>query len=167
MPFLLLFVVYPLLELALMIKVGAQIGALATIGWILFTAVLGIMVMRGNGFLTMFKIRSRLAQGELPAREIANGFLLTLAGVLIFLPGFIGDALGFLLLLGPVRKSMLGVAVNAFKKRQGARFAIFTQGRPQADSNGGERPVYDAQDNRLRQDKPSSTIIDAEFRRED
>lgn len=167
MPFLLLFVVYPLLELAVLIKVGSQIGALATIGWILLTAVMGILVMRANGFLTMWKIRMRLMQGELPAGEVANGFLLTLAGVLLFLPGFIGDALGFLLLLGPVRKSMLGVAINAFKKRSGARFAIFSQGRPQADGNASERPVYDAQDNRLRKDKPSSTIIDGEFRRED
>lgn len=92
-------ILYPLLELWLLIKVGGAIGALPVLGLILASAVIGFAVLRRVGWQTVSRVNQRLYRGETPRRELLEGASTALGGVLLLLPGFIGDVVGLLLLL--------------------------------------------------------------------
>ncbi len=119
MPFLLIFLVIfvfiPLTELYVIIEVGDRIGAFATIWLVVLTAVIGGWLVRKQGMGILFRIRQQMEQGEAPAIEMLEGALLALMGILLLLPGFITDALGFLLLIPPLRRFL----VLEFLKRSG------------------------------------------------
>ena len=120
LPFLLfLFIGIPLVEIYLLIEVGEVIGALPTILAVVFTAVLGISLIRIQGFSTLQKAQNAMNQGNLPAVEMFEGMLLLLAAICLLIPGFFTDAIGFLLLVPPLRAylatQLLGNAV--FKSR--------------------------------------------------
>lgn len=100
----LLFVLVPLLELALLIEVGARIGALATIGLCLLTAALGGVLVRAQGRTVLHLLRRQLELGRLPVVESFHAICLLLAGLMLLTPGFMTDAIGFLLLLPPLRQ---------------------------------------------------------------
>lgn len=102
--FLLIFVGAPLLELYLLIEVGSVIGALPTIALSIFTAVLGGLLVRIQGFGVLFRVQTALERREVPALELLEGAMLLLTGVALLLPGFITDAVGFLLLIPPLRR---------------------------------------------------------------
>jgi UPF0716 protein FxsA len=104
---LLLFVGVPLLELYLLIQVGSKIGALATIGLSILTGVLGTLLVRVQGFSVLLRVRGMLDRGEVPALEVLDGAVLLIAGIMLLLPGFITDALGFLLLIPPLRRWLI------------------------------------------------------------
>lgn len=97
-----------MLEIYLLIEVGGLIGALPTIFLVIFTAVLGIFLLRVQGFSTLQKVRRSLARGEIPATAMLEGMVLMLAGVLLVLPGFFTDTVGFLLLVPPLRRRLAG-----------------------------------------------------------
>ena len=105
--FLLVFVGAPLVELYLLIEVGSVIGALPTIALSIFTALLGGALVRMQGFAVLFRAQSAMAQRELPAIELLEGALLLLVGVALLLPGFITDAIGFVLLIPPLRRGLI------------------------------------------------------------
>ena len=119
MPFLLIFltifVFIPLTELYVIIEVGDQIGAFATIWLVVLTAVIGGWLVKRQGMGILFLIRQQMERGEAPAIEMLEGALLALMGILLLLPGFITDTLGFLLLIPPLRKFL----VVEFLKRSG------------------------------------------------
>ncbi len=104
---LLILVGAPLVELYVLIEVGGEIGALPTIGLSIFTAVLGAWLVRLQGLSVLFRVRQTLARGETPAVEMLEGALLMMAGVLLLFPGFITDALGFLVLVSPLRRALV------------------------------------------------------------
>ncbi|MDX1800983.1 MAG: FxsA family protein, partial [Marinobacter sp.] len=87
--FFLLFVILPIVEMTILIKVGAVIGALNTIGLVLLTAVLGAALLRQQGLATLLKANQRLNSGELPAKEVAEGLILAVGGALLLTPGFV------------------------------------------------------------------------------
>ena len=97
--FLFLFIVMPVAEMAVLIKVGGIIGVLNTIGLVLLTAVIGAWLLRQQGLATLLKANQRLNSGELPAKEVAEGLILAVGGALLLTPGFITDTIGFLCLL--------------------------------------------------------------------
>ncbi|MEJ2691872.1 MAG: FxsA family protein [Candidatus Thiodiazotropha sp.] len=105
--FLLLFVGIPLTELYFLIKIGAQIGAFSTIFLTIFTALLGGYMVRRQGFATLMRVRELMERGEMPAIEVMEGAILLVCGVLLLLPGFITDGVGFLFLVPPVRRWLL------------------------------------------------------------
>lgn len=107
LPFLLIFVGAPLVELYLLIEVGSVIGALPTIALSIFTAVLGGMLVRVQGFRVLFRAQAALDQHEVPALELLEGALLLLVGLALLLPGFITDAVGFLLLVPALRRRLI------------------------------------------------------------
>jgi UPF0716 protein FxsA len=113
--FLIIFVFIPLTELYVIIEVGDRIGAFATIWLVVLTAVIGGWLVRKQGMGILFRIRQQMEQGETPAIEMLEGALLALMGILLLLPGFITDALGFLLLIPPLRRFL----VLEFLKRNG------------------------------------------------
>jgi UPF0716 protein FxsA len=109
---LLLIIAVPVVELYVLIKIGAVIGALPTLGLIILTAIMGAALLRQQGLVTLHRFRTALDEGYLPAMEIVEGVALLIGGVLLLTPGFVTDAVGFLLLLPITRKAMLKAAVK-------------------------------------------------------
>ena len=103
----LIFLLIPLLEIYILIKVGGVIGALPTVFLVVFTAVLGAFLLKIQGFSTLRRGRAALAHGEIPAIELLEGMVLVIAGALLLTPGFFTDALGFLALIPPVRRAAI------------------------------------------------------------
>jgi UPF0716 protein FxsA len=104
MPYLLLlFIAIPIVEMWLLISIGRHIGALLTISLVVATAVIGVHWLRQQGFSTLLKLNERLSAGEMPAREITEGVIITIGGALLLTPGFATDALGFACLFAPSR----------------------------------------------------------------
>ncbi|WP_274423470.1 FxsA family protein [Chelativorans sp. YIM 93263] len=100
-PFLLLAI--PLMEIAVFVLVGEQIGVLPTLALVLATAVAGSILLRIQGFGILSRVRRMLGQGQMPGRELVHGVMILLAGVLLLTPGFVTDTLGFLLFIPPLR----------------------------------------------------------------
>ena len=111
----LLFLLVPLLEIYLLIKVGGIIGALPTVFLVVFTAVLGALLVRAQGFATLGRVREALARGEVPAIQMLEGVVVLISGALLLTPGFFTDALGFLCLVPRIRQRL----IIAFLKRSG------------------------------------------------
>lgn len=99
-----LFILIPILEIYLFIKVGSAIGALPTILLILTTAVIGVALLRQQGLSTLQQVQRQMQSGELPAVTLIEGMLLFFAGALLLTPGFFTDCIGFLLMIPPLRK---------------------------------------------------------------
>jgi UPF0716 protein FxsA len=100
------FIAIPLLEIYLLIQVGEEIGALPTVALVVFTAVLGIWLLRWQGLATVAQVQQSMAQGQLPAIPLIEGLFLLVAGALLLTPGFFTDALGFALLIPPLRQGL-------------------------------------------------------------
>ena len=100
-PFVLLAI--PVLEIAVFIAVGSQIGLFPTLGMIFLTAIAGSILLRVQGFGVLNQIRRTTEAGKVPGRELVHGVMILVAGVLLLTPGFITDTLGFLLFIPPLR----------------------------------------------------------------
>jgi UPF0716 protein FxsA len=111
--FALVFVVLPLAEIAVAIQVSHWIGVADTLGLILLFSVVGAWLAWHIGFSVLRKMRYSLAQGVVPTNDLIDAALVFSGGVLLFLPGFITDAVGLLLLFPPTRH----VARNLLKRR--------------------------------------------------
>ncbi|MDX1754710.1 MAG: FxsA family protein [Marinobacter sp.] len=140
--FLLLFIILPIVEMAILIKVGTVIGALNTIGLVLLTAVIGAALLRQQGFATLLRANERLNSGELPAKEVAEGLILAVGGALLLTPGFVTDAVGFLCLLPGSRHWLAAQALKKLvvsSRSQGFEFTM-RSGDPY---RSGRRPGRD------------------------
>ena len=102
-----LFIVVPLVELYLIIKVGSMIGALWTVLLVLLTAVIGVSLLRIQGFSTLNRARQNMEMGVMPAMEMMEGLALAVGGALLITPGFITDTLGFLCLIPATRRAAI------------------------------------------------------------
>ncbi len=100
---LLLIIGIPIVEIYVMIQVGSEIGAVPTIALAIFTAIVGIWLVRHQGFGLLMRVREMTDRGEVPALEMLDGALLLVAGLFLLLPGFLTDTIGFLLLVPPLR----------------------------------------------------------------
>ena len=103
----LLFLVVPLVEIYLLIKIGSVVGAGMTIFLVVFTAFLGAVLVRAQGFSTLARVQGQMATGQLPALEIMEGVMLFVAGALLLTPGFFTDAVGFVFLTPPLRRLII------------------------------------------------------------
>lgn len=110
----LLFLTIPMLEIYLLIKVGGVIGALPTVFMVVFTAVLGAWLLRIQGFSTLARVRTTMAQGGVPALEMLEGAVLLVSGALLLTPGFFTDTIGFLCLIPSLRRAMIRWALGRF-----------------------------------------------------
>ena len=114
---LLIIILIPIIEIYLFIKIGSQIGALTTISLIFFTAFVGVLYARYEGFNTLKSGMSQMIKNELPIYEIVSGAALAFAAFLLILPGFATDTLGLLIIFPPTRKFLLkNVSKNYSKK---------------------------------------------------
>jgi UPF0716 protein FxsA len=98
-----LFVLIPILELVLLIRVGEWIGFLATVFLVVATGVLGAFLIRREGLRAILSVQLELARGQLPTRVLLDGAAILVAGALLMTPGILTDLAGFFLLLPPTR----------------------------------------------------------------
>ncbi|MFZ3033565.1 MAG: FxsA family protein [Parvibaculum sp.] len=116
------FVLVPIVEIAVFIKVGGLIGVLPTLALIIGIAIFGIWLLRQQGLQTFNKAQSALSQGEMPVGEMMDGFFLVLAALLMVTPGLLTDAVGFLLLVPGIR-----TAFGALARRWAMKHAVKTE----------------------------------------
>jgi len=107
----------PIIEIYLFIKIGSQIGAFNTISLIFITAIIGIFYARYEGLNTLRSGFTQLIKNEIPAYEIISGATIAFAAVLLIIPGFATDALGFLLIFPLSRKLILWKFLKKYKKK--------------------------------------------------
>lgn len=99
----LVFVVMPLLELAVFVQFVHWFGALESIFLLLFVSAAGVLIVRHEGIGVWRRVRAQLRAGTVPAADLVDGLLILVAGALLIFPGFVSDAVGLILLLPPVR----------------------------------------------------------------
>ena len=114
---LLTIILVPIIEIYLFIKVGGQIGAFNTISLIFITAIVGVIYARYEGLNTLKSGIIQFTKNELPAYEIISGATIALDAIMLIIPGFATDVLGFLLLFPLSRKLFLGKFLKIFKKK--------------------------------------------------
>jgi UPF0716 protein FxsA len=146
-----LFIVVPLIELYLIIKVGSYIGALWTVIIVIMTAVIGVQLLRIQGFNTLRRAQQNMAQGSMPAMEMMEGIVLAVGGALLITPGFITDTLGFLCLVPVTRRAMIRHFMSVS--------SVQMHGSP--GQNSADQPPHPHDSNR------GGRTLDGEYRRED
>ena len=114
---LILLISIPLVEIYLFIKVGSYIGAFNTISLILITAIIGVIYARYEGFNTLKSGMSQLIKNQLPIYEIISGAALAFAALLLILPGFATDIIGFLLIFPFTRKLLFKKVTNNYSNQ--------------------------------------------------
>ena len=105
---LLTIILVPIIEIYLFIKIGNQIGAFNTISLIFITAIIGVLYARYEGLNTLRSGFSQLIKNELPAYEIISGAAIAFAALLLIIPGFATDLIGFLIIFPLTRKLFFG-----------------------------------------------------------
>ncbi len=113
----LLFIVMPIVELAVIIQVGQELGVVPTIGLLLLVSVVGSWLVKREGLGVWRRFRQQMEAGRVPGREVADGVMIMLAGALLLSPGFVTDAVGVLLLLPPVRAAVRGSLLRRLSLR--------------------------------------------------
>ncbi|MDG2033345.1 MAG: FxsA family protein [Rhodospirillales bacterium] len=102
-----LFIGLPILEISVFISVGGEIGLGWTLATVILTAMIGTWMLKRQGLKTLFRLQDQLNQGQLPLREVFDGFCLLLAGAFLLTPGFVTDGVGFLLFMPPFRSRLM------------------------------------------------------------
>ena len=103
MLFFIIFLIIPLIEIALFVTIGEEIGLVTTLLLSVLTAIIGASLLRQQGLKVLFSAQKQLSTGDLPLQEIFDGFCLAIAGTTLITPGFFTDFIGFMLLLPPIR----------------------------------------------------------------
>ncbi len=111
-------ILVPIIEIYLFIKIGSQIGALTTITLIFLTAILGIIYARYEGVNTLKSGFIQLVKNELPVYEIISGAAITFAALLLIIPGFATDIIGFLLIFPFTRNLILKILSSKFQLKR-------------------------------------------------
>ncbi len=154
--FTVLFLVLPIIEIVVLIKVGSDelLGPLWTIFLVVLTAVVGAFLLRQQGLSTIARLKNNMSQGKIPAQEIIEGVLLAVGGALLMTPGFVTDTMGFLCLL-PFSRQFIAKNImqrSALKMQDGisAQMSGFTY----------EAQSHSPPDSSQKQD---SNIVEGEF----
>ncbi len=134
---LLAFIGVPIIEIAVLIKVGGLIGLWPTLGLIVLTAILGSMALRAQGLATVAKLREQMDRGELPAQTLFDGVCLLFSGALLLTPGFVTDIAGFALFFPPVR-AFLRVTLGRYVAKH-AEMHVVHGGGPSGGPGGFRR----------------------------
>ncbi len=113
-----LIILVPILEIYLFIKIGSEIGAFLTISLIIFTALLGIMYARMEGFNTVRSGLQKVFENKVPLYEIMSGAVLAIAALLLVLPGFATDFFGLMLIFPLTRKLILYKISKMYSKKK-------------------------------------------------
>ena len=120
-PILFLIIIVPAIEIYLFIKIGGEIGALTTILLVFFTAILGVYYAKYEGLNTLKSGFSQLSKNETPAYEVISGAVIAFAAVLLIVPGFATDILGFLLIFPITRRFLFGKISRKLKFKKSSK----------------------------------------------
>jgi len=122
-----LFIIIPIIEITVIMQVGALLGVWPTIAIVILSAWLGAKFVRQQGVATLQSVQTKMAQGEMPSNEIVTGLMLLVAGVLLVTPGFVTDIFGLSLLIPSVRTAIASYVQKHIKVNQFAAGATFSQ----------------------------------------
>ena len=111
-PFFILFIALPALEIFLLIKIGGQVGALNTVALIFLTAIIGVYFAKLQGIQTLKSGMVNLYQNKMPIYEIMSGASIAIAALLLIIPGFFTDLIGFLLLIPFTRRIIFSLVLK-------------------------------------------------------
>ena len=152
----LVFIVVPVLELALLVKTGQVIGFWPTLAIVMVTAVSGAMILSRQGFKVLRQALEDVSQGHPPVGAVLDGLFLMLAGALLLTPGLITDVCALLLLIPPVRRTIARWGVRRLVRRGNLRAQVFRKGgdsemdwRPHAPDVAAGGPVIEGEFKRL------------------
>ena len=159
-----LFIIVPLIELALFIRIGEVIGLPMTIASIILTAMLGASLTRVQGLKTLQRFQEAIAAGRLPHEEVMDGIMILVAATVLLTPGFFTDGFGFLLLVPPVRAlirnqlaKVVAGRIEVVESQMGGR----PEPGPQVEASAGHFPGDDFPSHR------GEKIVEAEVIREE
>ena len=142
----LIFILVPIAELYVIIKVGEAIGLLPTLALLVADALLGSMLLRHQGRAAWVRFNRALAENRLPHKEVFDGVLIIMGGALLLTPGFLTDVVGLILLIPPTRAAVRALAARTVRRRMahgGVTFWTVGRGpRPprQRPAPGGPQP---------------------------
>ncbi len=111
-------ILIPIVEIYLFIKIGSQIGAFTTIFLVFFTAVVGVYYARYEGINTLRSGMTQIFKNQIPAHELISGAAIAFAAVLLIIPGFATDLVGFLLIMPITRRLILGRFNKKFENKE-------------------------------------------------
>ena len=134
------FLAVPLIEIALFIQVGGLIGLWPTLGIVVLTAILGTWLVRAQGSLALNNLRGSFSRLDDPSEPLAHGAMILFSGALLLTPGFFTDAVGFALLMPPVRSALFGYLRKRVKVQ---RFDMGVQ-RQSPHTQSGRDTIIDA-----------------------
>jgi UPF0716 protein FxsA len=137
-----IFILVPIAELYVIIKVGEAIGQVPTVVLLLADAILGSMLLRQQGRAAWVRFNRALAENRLPHKEVFDGVLIIFGGALLITPGFLTDILGLILLIPPTRTLVRAIASRTVRRRlaMGGGATMWTFGRRQGPPRR-ERPA--------------------------
>lgn len=145
----LLFIVLPIAELMLLFKVGQTIGALPTIAIVVLTAFVGSRILKRQSFSTLRRAQDRWQHGELPGREIIEGFFLSIGGALLLTPGFITDVFAVVLLLPWTRRALVSRLLSSGQLQNfgsgGAGFTFMHMGAGRPAPAPTDNDIYEGE----------------------
>lgn len=143
-----LFILLPIAEIYVIIKVGEAIGVLPTIALLIVDGFLGAALARSQGRAAWLRFNQALAEGRVPAREVFDGAMVIVGGAFLLAPGFITDVIGLVLLIPPTRAIFRGIVSRLARRRVAfaPRFVFFGSGPAKAnprdyDVEGSAREV--------------------------
>ncbi len=146
-----IFILVPIAELYVIIKIGGAIGILPTLALLVADALLGSFLLRHQGRAAWVRFNRALAENRLPHKEVVDGVLIVFGGALLLTPGFITDIFGLVLLIPPTRALVRAFSMRMVRRRMaaGGRVAYFGFGpprrrrgpRPSGPRPGGPRPA--------------------------
>ena len=117
-PILLSIILVPAIEIYLLIKIGSQIGAITTILMIFMTAIIGVYYAKYEGLNTLKSGFAQISKNETPAYEVISGAAIAFAALLLIIPGFLTDTLGFLLIFPISRRFIFNRLAKKFKSKE-------------------------------------------------
>lgn len=150
----LLFILVPVVEMYILIKVGAVIGGLYTIGLVLLTALIGVNLLKKQGLSTFMTAQQKMNSGQMPVTEMAEGLMLAVAGALLLTPGFVTDTVGFILLTPILRQRIAKQVFQAWLAKT-KRANMFEQTHYYSSQQGFDTRTVSKRD--------SSGVIEGEF----
>ncbi len=125
-----LFVILPVAELSILVKIGSIIGVFNTIMLIIITAILGSLMVRIEGLNVLYRFQKNVNMGIFPSEELLDGVLILIAGALLIAPGILTDVIG-LLLLFPVSRKIIKIFIKSYLKGR----VVVNSGRGGNDDN--------------------------------
>jgi len=163
-----LFIAVPIIEIMVLMNVGAWLGAGPTIAIVIITAWLGAKNVKQQGVATLNSVQTKMAQGEMPSDEIVAGLLLLVAGVLLVTPGFVTDFFGLSLLIPNVRNMLIkSVQAHLVMNKNAAGFTYQSSVHDQQQPPFSESPFQQSSSNDEPIEHRQGKTLEGEYERKE